>query len=334
MMSSEGADVAVRLRIAITKVLANAKELESPRNNYLIRTGKQLINKISENEQAAESFDKFCANLYAKLESLCDSCRDERSCSLAKGKLWCLFHMVCTCEIPEIWDNLFMELGISCEDQLLPQSVSQEIFEKVIVKHFSRLSGSPSTSTPVIQEVITLSKDELNVLQYVGGYVPHALLKRYKRFGKKYENLFECLKEMAVVGETDHLFEYTKEWISKVDRGGLFPLNNMTFLLFTELEKQVRGLLSRHMLKMHHSSDTFKNEVIKKTCDNEDVQFQWSLVCQCIDKEEDACWLLTEIVTLYVTIRGFSIAASWMESYKQEKKRSTKKSVELRKHLA
>ena len=63
------------------------------------------------------------------------------------------------------------------------------------------------------------------------------------------------------------------------------------------------------MLKVPHRKDELIEEVVKKITKNQDVQFQWSLVCQCID-EKDACWLLTEIVTLYVTIRGFSIAAS------------------------
>ncbi len=53
-----------------------------------------------------------------------------------------------------------------------------------------------------------------------------------------------------------------------------------------------------------------------------------------MEKKEDADWLLREIVKLFVTIRGFAMAASWMEDYKNEQKKCTSKSVELRKQLA
>ena len=82
------------------------------------------------------------------------------------------------------------------------------------------------------------------------------------------------------------------------------------------------------------SSEDFKEDVISKILDNEDVQFHWTLISQCIEKDEEAAWILLEIVKLYVTIRGFSIAAMWLEQYKREEKLSTKKSVELRKQLA
>jgi coiled-coil and C2 domain-containing protein 1 len=77
-----------------------------------------------------------------------------------------------------------------------------------------------------------MTEDELNALQYAAGYVPHALLKKYeKRSGEKYAAFTECLGDMAVGSEdTSDFLEYTKVWINKVNRGGLFPLNNITFI--------------------------------------------------------------------------------------------------------
>ena len=79
-----------------------------------------------------------------------------------------------------------------------------------------------------------MKKDELNVLQYACGYVPHTLLKKYeKKKGEKYDRFVECLGNMAVRSENEHddLFSYTKECINKVDRGGLFPINEKSFIL-------------------------------------------------------------------------------------------------------
>lgn len=44
--------------------------------------------------------------------------------------------------------------------------------------------------------------------------------------------------------------------------------------------------------------------------------------------------LLAEVVTLWVTIRGFSLAASWMEAYKKHKHKTTQKATGLRKPIS
>jgi len=44
-----------------------------------------------------------------------------------------------------------------------------------------------------------------------------------------------------------------------------------------------------------------------------------------IDDHETSITLLKEIITLWITIRGFSLAASWLESYKKNSKRETKR---------
>ena len=56
-----------------------------------------------------------------------------------------------------------------------------------------------------------LSKDELNALRYACGYIPHALLKKFKkRSGGKFD---ECLGNIAVQSEHDSesLLDCTKE---------------------------------------------------------------------------------------------------------------------------
>ena len=67
--------------------------------------------------------------------------------------------------------------------------------------------------------------------------------------------------------------------------------------------------------------------------ENEEVLFHWSMIAVDIDKEH-ANELLQEIVMLWVTIRGFAVAASWLEHYKEEARTTTKKSRGLRKKLS
>ena len=132
---------------------------------------------------------------------------------------------------------------------------------------------------------------------------------------------------MAVRSEcsSENLLNYTKEWIDRVNRGGLFPLNDATYRFFVSVEKEVRTILPSHMTKTQVSADSFKRDVIEKIMRSQNIQWHWTLISQCIDSEEEAIELLKEIVTLWVTVRGFSITATWMEIFKQEKRKPQRK---------
>ena len=125
--------------------------------------------------------------------------------------------------------------------------------------------------------------------------------------------------------ESESLLDYTKDWIDKVNRGGLFPSNEVTYKFFVSIETEVRTILPSHMTKTKVSRGSFKQGVIEKVVRSPDIQWHWTLVSQCMDSEDDAIELLKEIVTLWVTVRGFSITATWMEMYKQEKKENNNK---------
>lgn len=250
---------------------------------------------------------------------------------MKRSKLWSAFHRLSLTELPKLWDRFLCSLAIRAKDTLLQQSVNQQLFEMLLHKHFTTsLPPQNTTQSP-------MSKDELNALQYACGYIPHILLKRYeKKSGRKYDKFLECLGDMAVPSENEHdgLLLYTREWISKVDRGGLFPLNEKSYLFFVSVEKQVRILLPSHMTSASASRESLKKSVIEMVTSNDDVQWSWTLISECIDSEEDAIELLQELVTLWVTVRGFSVTATWIETYKRESKKTTKKTPALRKGLS
>ena len=134
------------------------------------------------------------------------------------------------------------------------------------------------------------------------------------------------------VGSEDFL-SYTREWLEKVNRGGLFPLNDETFGFFVLLEKEVRILLPAHLVKQANSKEEFEQLIIERLVENEEIQWRWLLISQCVDSE-NAIELLQDIVKLWVTVRGFSITALCMEMYKKESKKLIKKTPALRKGLS
>ncbi len=124
---------------------------------------------------------------------------------------------------------------------------------------------------------------------------------------------------MAVVGEGGNILSYTRKWLDQVNRGGLFPLNDNSFSLFVSIEKVVKTVLHKHILSGNPDKESFKHNVHDVIIASDETQFYWS---QDIDDDEQSQELLREIIKLWFTIRGFSIAASWMETYKQHQKKT------------
>ena len=179
--------------------------------------------------------------------------------------------------------------------------MNQKIIEMILP---TQLSTSAQTKP---KTTIQLNKDELNALHYACGYVPHQLIRKYqKRVGCKCEKFVECLKEMALHGEAtcaqDHVFQsYTRQWVEKVDRGGLFHLNDTAFDFFVSVEREVRAILPTYMSEHSAGSkDDFKDKVIRAVIGSDDVHQNWALISQCLHSEDDALELLEDIVTLWV----------------------------------
>ena len=88
------------------------------------------------------------------------------------------------------------------------------------------------------------------------------------------------------------------------------------------------------MLSGEKDKQSFRTNVHEKVKDSEEVQFYWCLLSPDIDDHEHSQELLSEIITLWVTTRGFSLTASWMKEFKNQEKLSTQKSTGLRKSIS
>ena len=110
-----------------------------------------------------------------------------------------------------------------------------------------------------------------------------------------------------------------------MNRGGLFEVNDTAFSLFCEIELGVCDRLSA-ILKSTSVETDQKERLVKLVCEDEDVLFYWSILSIDLDIEHNAALLLKEIVKLWLTIKGFSVAGQWLEIYKN-RALTTKKSL-------
>ena len=159
-----------------------------------------------------------------------------------------------------------------------------------------------------------------------------SLLKKHEKGSTDRSVEFvECLSKMAVNGDESSFLSYTLEWSRTVNRGGLFEVNDEAYRLFKRIETRMQNQL-RAMLNSALSVPGKREIIIDSVAGDDDVQFLWLLLSCDITDEDDAICLLKEIIGLWLTIRGFSIATSWLEEYKM-KTATTQKTKGLRKSL-
>ena len=316
------------VRAAITVVLEDKRLVSSPLSDAMRTFGTTLLLKVSESDHEIELFDLFCQRLSKDIGRIFRDIRYDKRAT--KASLWSAFHDLRRTQLPKHWQDLFH--GLCREREFLVQCVNQELFQQKLANTFAEKSSQKKTA----EQQGEIPADELNAMQYACGYVPFKLLKKYEGKNKeeKSKHFLDCLGNMAVVSEEHDpdLLSYTRLWFETVNRGGLFPLNDETLSFFTEIEKLVRVILPKHMVKADSTNSV--KEVTKAIVGDDEVQFKWTFLSIAIDSEEEAQELLHEIVQLWVTVRGFSIAASWMETYKQATKQTKQKSTGLRKHLS
>ena len=97
-------------------------------------------------------------------------------------------------------------------------------------------------------------------------------------------------------------------------RGGLLHIIDDLYRVFYAMELEIRKHL--RIEKASGMVSSLQGKLVASLLANEDVQFNWCILCREI-LEEIAREALKSIAELWTTIRGFSFAKSYMEIYKQ-----------------
>ena len=296
----------------------------SQKQSHLVKDGKCLAKVMSLLHEDIGII--FCGKMVALLRT-CFVTVHQRREELAREMAMTRFHVVRIRELPTLWMDLFSDLSLGSASPLLLQSVNRSVFEQMMVDHFAESVEASGGSS--VAELPTMNAEEENVLRYVSGYVALKLMRLYeKNEGEKATQFVECLSNMAVPGVESTFYEYTKEWITAIDRGGLFHISDSAYHLFRAIEEETRQILPCHLANPHNSRDALLEEIKE----NEDVLFYWSIMSIDIHSPEDADELLKAVIKLWLTIRGYSLTAAMFEEYKKAHHSSSKKKA-LRKDL-
>lgn len=292
-------------------------------------TLREVCRAIDRTDDTRRLFSNFATEMVHLIEA-CTHKLEKLVFTTAKERALVRFHQVRVTKVWPLWKKLFEDFEIPEQNPVLVQSVTRCLFNEVLIKFFI----AKATPDQPMKPPIAMSAAEENAIRYASGYVPLRLLKKFrKQDSTKAAKFVECLLHMAVEGDESSYYKYTQEWIRSIDRGGLFHVNDATFLFFCAVEIQTQHHLPSHLRQStdHRKS---KESLIQAISSDKDVLSTWNTMAVDISDENQANELLNLLIEQWITIRGFSLTATWLEQYKKASKQSTKKRKALRKEVS
>ena len=268
-----------------------------------------LLFKWCSRPENTEIVSTFATSLINDLSSALeqDNCKNMTT---KRERVWGRYHDIRTSEhFKSTWCS-FIQASIGCSSNpILYQYITDQIFRGIIIQ----VTGASSIKSCHYDHQLDLTYEEKNALRYVGGYV---CKKLQKKFQSTIKYLITDESDESDVGESS-------EWMTMIDRGGLVHIKEPTYKLFEAIEMAVRCKLKTDHQKL--------DILMLKSCilNNDDVLDCWRSLG--VDEDISEPSLLEQMSDLWIKIRGFSYASSFMELYKQHTKKSLQRAKPLRK---
>ena len=308
--------------VAVDSVLKDeAFQLQSHCASCTISAARAVSAWIKENSKEAEKFEK-------ELVSSLNTCLQQpkvKSASINRERMWRAYHHLRTSDgYIRQWHKLLQAAGISEKSSMFLQSTGDQVFKALVKMHHPLTEEESSSGHPAKQHLTYM---ETNAVRYAAGYIPRSLKKKLaKSTNPLKDDLLLCLTQLIDDGGSEPHVDDSRDWIEKINRGGLIEVKNDTFEVFMEMEYCLRSHIKET------SIPSFGDGVKKDIISSPDVLFVWSLLSSDWE-EETSNELLKMIASEWVKIRGFHYASGWIEKYKEIQKQNMQKSKGLRKQL-
>ena len=312
--------------------ICNLKELK--KNTTITRsvlsTAQSLL--LLKDEHKSAHLAHLITNLSSSYTAMLNRVQRYKLTATKTDKLWVLFHSFSLKEGYQLCKGCDAALGLNAHDIFWQLLLENQFLKQVI--NSLKLTSHPTTASGSRE----LTHVEENAVRYTAGYIIRKLHKKYSR--QKSQEEIECsraLKEMAGKISTCPVTSehHSREWTVLVDRGGLYHVSDMVYYLFVVLELITDRELTAIFQSRGRGMYMVKKEKLSWLCNNEEVQFIWSMISpSSIEEESVRQDLLREIAFMWVTTRGHSKAQMVKEELKKSKAKGTKGRKSLRKELA
>ena len=313
-------------------------QVDSSRTRSVKKFSEELLTILRNNDQELQDkFKAFAEELHATLNSIMETTQPSTMVKLREN-MWMKYASVRANKLPPLWRRFLTDINCEahCNEPLLAELVNETILDSLINTTFPEFNMTRATP------MIDITKDEENILRYACGFIGMKLRQKFlKMEGEKAAQFVECLNRMHNDGPMTSFLDYTREWVQKINRGGLFVVSDEAYRFFVSLEQATRSKLPGHLIETATRTLSSLSEekpeglsaMVKSICEDDDLLFHWTFVGMDVEDEDNNLELLEHIVHLWVNIRGFSISKAWMEEYKAALAITTQKKKSLRKQL-
>ena len=175
------------------------------------------------------------------------------------------------------------------------QEVTDLLFDGIVT---SALPVRP----PVPSEAAAITCDHVYQL-YAAGYVCRKIHKSIHGSSQPDQaELLRCVKALLKDDDDEEAASLSAAWVNEVDRGGLWHVQEGTYMLFAAIEEEVREHF--RFCALEDSKERCRERLTTAVSSNDEVLFHWCMLTAEIE-EIHAQTVLDMLVSLWVTIRGF-----------------------------
>ena len=329
---------------ALREVLAN--DVVSKASSRIERLKKHAEKLLS--IEGSPNWKRFSSALVEQLSKCISSSKINPLASLKVENAYSSFFSARTSVIPPIWAEIYSAVKLPFDDPLLSQIISRKAFNELLQLHlkreFRKNQTEDASATTVPSQTPEITTEEENVVYYVGGYVVHALIRKYERLANQSANRYakylrSFASDVSIANSDDHTYasldEFVSHWLHLQDKGGLVKVNDQAFRLFLSIENVVRVELPAKLLgKFYEDSTSYKDKILDSVLQDGEVSRCWIILLGEVAQTEDGKNLLTDIISLWIHSRGYGLTSSWLERHKREKELTVRKTKGLRKSLS
>eukprot|EP00058_Branchiostoma_floridae_P021018 XP_002606508.1 hypothetical protein BRAFLDRAFT_126441 [Branchiostoma floridae] len=299
--------------------------------NTAAQTAKELLDTLDISQHT-----QFVGNLCGLLWDVIVSGDRATLCSAAYEHMFRQYYLLCSGKIYiALWKDLMTSV---CKTPcpLLHQFLTRQVFEGLLRKRHT--VDAPISSEARVAS--TMTPEEEQVVRYIAGFIPFALLKKYRKLANNkvaqlYVHILQQWRVSSVDNRPSTFLLYTELWINEVSRGGLFMVKDEVYLFFRRVENVVRSTANLEQLRQGKLSG-LRDEIIKNLESSYIVNKYWCDIATAhISNEKVSMALLEAVLHKYVNLRcrAFADAYILVQRRKNSDVGSKKGEKSLRKSL-